>query len=179
MSAPSGLVLRSMQAADVDVLHARYGGPPLSRPIERWRHMLEQQERGDRVVVIADLEPEGRRTAQRAVGYCSLRWESSYPPFREAATPVLLDLWVDAAWRRRGIGTAIISHLEQRVRQAGIRQVGIAVGLYDGYGPAQRRYVRLGYVPDGRGATANDRPVTGGETLRIDDGFVLWLTKDL
>ena len=29
--------------------------------------------------------------------------------------------------------------------------VGIGVGLYEDYGPAQRLYIKRGYIPDGKG----------------------------
>lgn len=166
-----------MAPEDVSVLDRRYGGAPLHRPIERWQHMLAAQESGARVVVIADLD--GSDVLQTAIGYCSLRWESAHPPFQSAGIPEIHDLWIDRAHRRRGIGTAIVEHLEDRARSAGCVQVGIGVGLYTDYGPAQRRYVRMGYIPDGQGATSSGEPVIGGQHLRCGDDVLIWLVKAL
>ena len=57
--------------------------------------------------------------------------------------------------------------------------MGIGVGLYPDYGPAQRLYAKLGYRPDGRGIAYNERTVAPGETVRLDDDLVLWMTKPL
>ena len=57
--------------------------------------------------------------------------------------------------------------------------VGIGVGMGADYGAAQRLYVRLGYVPDGRGVTYAALPVKRGDRVVVDDDLVLYLTKRL
>jgi hypothetical protein len=69
--------------------------------------------------------------------------------------------------------------LEDLARQRGCRQIGLGVGLYADYGAAQRLYLKLGYVLDGRGITYKYLPARGGETFRIDDDLLLWLVKSL
>jgi GNAT superfamily N-acetyltransferase len=86
---------------------------------------------------------------------------------------------VDARFRNQGACTAIIRRLEDRARDAGRSLIGIGVGLYPDYGPAQRLYTKLGYRPDGRGIAYAERTLAPGETVRLDDDLVLWLVKPL
>jgi hypothetical protein len=51
--------------------------------------------------------------------------------------------------------------------------------LFDDYGPAQRLYARRGYVPDGRGACQDHRPLSEGARVTMDHDLIMWLTKDL
>ncbi len=56
---------------------------------------------------------------------------------------------------------------------------GIGVGLYLAYGPAQRLYIKRGYVRDGVGAVCENKPLVPGSTVRVDDDLVLHLIKRL
>jgi hypothetical protein len=44
---------------------------------------------------------------------------------------------------------ALIKWLENLASQEGYNEIGIGVGLYRDYGPAQQLYFQLGYIPDG------------------------------
>ena len=68
---------------------------------------------------------------------------------------------------------------EQRAADRGITTLGITVGLFDEYGPAQRMYARRGYIPDGRGACPGQRPLGEGAQVRLDHDVIIWLTKEL
>ena len=57
--------------------------------------------------------------------------------------------------------------------------VGIGVGMYPDYGPAQRMYVKRGYVPDGRGLCYDGTPVAPMAQVRNDDSLNLLFTKRL
>ena len=81
--------------------------------------------------------------------------------------------------RRQGVATLLMDSAEQLVRGRGIATLGITVGLFDGYGPAQRLYRRRGYTPDGRGACRGQRPLSKGMQVTMDDDLIIWLTKDL
>ncbi|MFM7321183.1 MAG: GNAT family N-acetyltransferase, partial [Armatimonadota bacterium] len=77
--------------------------------------------------------------------------ESEYPGFRSEGVPEITDLNVWPDWRRRGIASALLDVVEDRICEVSDR-AGIAVGLTCDYGAAQRLYVLRGYVPDGAGA---------------------------
>ncbi len=136
-----------------------------------WRTLLEEPV-DDRLILVA-------RESSGAVGYAFLKWRSTYRPFADADIPEIGDLRVAPRMQRRGIATALIARCERLAHERGHRTIGIGVGLYGDYGPAQRLYFKLGYGPDGTGATYEAVAVTPGEMVRMDDGLVLWLVKDL
>jgi ribosomal protein S18 acetylase RimI-like enzyme len=115
---------------------------------------------------------------EEIAGYLTVRWESDYPPFREARIPEIVDLNVLPAFRRRGIASALMDAAEAIIAQRS-PVAGIGVGLYADYGAAQRMYVLRGYIPDGRGIFYNREPVIPGEMARVDDELVLYFTKRL
>jgi len=81
--------------------------------------------------------------------------------------------------RRQGIATRLIEECENRAREEGAEQIGISVGLTKDYGPAQRLYVKLGYMPDGFGITWDREPVSHGQRVAVDEDLCLMMVKDL
>ena len=58
--------------------------------------------------------------------------------------------------------------------------VCLGVGLHDGYGSAQRMYVKRGYIPDGSGVWYQDKPCIQYETVcTVDDDLILYMSKKL
>ena len=106
-------------------------------------------------------------------------WESNYAGFRSRGIPLVHQISVSEPWRRRGVATLLMDAAEQRAADRGITTLGITVGLFDEYGPAQRMYARRGYIPDGRGACQGQRPLSGGTQVRLDHDVIIWLTKEL
>ena len=129
------------------------------------------------------VEPDGisliATSGSEAVGYVAVIWESSYAGFRSRGIPLVHQVSVSEPWRRRGVATLLMDAAEQRAADRGIATLGITVGLFDEYGPAQRMYARRGYVPDGRGACQGQRPLGEGTQVRLDHDVIIWLTKEL
>jgi GNAT superfamily N-acetyltransferase len=162
----------ALTAADIPTILAAAGGDWWQRDELHWQRCLEQHAAGHRHAVIA----LGDKTV---LGYSHLVWQSQNPGFREANIPEIRDLRVGHQHRRRGVATSIISYLEDRARLAGRRLIGIGVGLYGDYGPAQRLYAKLGYALDGRGMTYDNVAVRPGGAVTVDDALILWLIRDL
>lgn len=148
---------------------AAFAAADWPKPRTQYERYLVEQDDGDRVVLVAVAGAE-------VCGYGTVVWEPDYPPFLVARIPEIQDLNVLPRFRRRGVATRLMDEAERLVA-ARTEVVGIGVGLYDDYGPAQRMYVLRGYVPDGRGAAYRNQPVRGGETLRADDDLAIHLTK--
>lgn len=53
--------------------------------------------------------------------------------------------------------------------------VYLGVGLHNGYGTAQRMYVKRGYIPDGSGVWYQDQVCKPYETYKNDDTLILYL----
>jgi GNAT superfamily N-acetyltransferase len=108
----------------------------------------------------------------------TIAWQSDYPPFREANIPEVVDFNVLPGLRKQRIGTLLMDAAEERIA-ARSPIAGIGVGLYPSYGPAQRLYVKRGYVPDGRGISSSGRFISKGERVPVDDDLARYFTKDL
>lgn len=137
--------------------------------MEYIKRCWEENERGERITLLAFYEGQ-------FAGSLHLLFASGYSFFKENGIPEINDFNVIPPLRKRGIGNALMDEVEEiAFQKAGV--VGIGVGLYDSYGPAQRIYAKRGFIPDGRGVTYNQLPVTPGSEVRLDDGLVLYMTK--
>jgi GNAT superfamily N-acetyltransferase len=165
-------MVRELQADDLPAIAATKGGPAWHGDWDHWPRYLAEHQRGERMTLVV---PEG----EGIVGYGSLVWRSQYPPFAAAGIPEIQDMVVAQSHRGRGHASAMIAGFESRARAAGYKIMGIGVGLYADYGSAQRLYARLGYLPDGRGVTCDNATAIPGQSYRLDDDLVLWLTKPM
>ncbi len=148
------------------------------RPPAYFEELCWQQDAGLLALLIAECGPE------LYAGHLRIHWEAAYKPFRAATIAELQDLYVPPHYRRRGVATRLLNGAEALIARRAAAgqcaaQVGIAVALHAAYGPAQRLYVRRGYVPDGRGAHYRRQPIHDGQRLTFDDEAVLYLIKDL
>lgn len=132
---------------------------------------LSQQDAG---TVTAFVAHEG----DRYMGHVKLVRQSDYPAFRDNGIPEIQDLNVLPEYRRKGIGTALISRCELLAGEESTA-IGIGVGLHPGYNHAQRLYPRLGYLIDGRGVHYDNVPVEEGKTYPFDDALTIYFTKIL
>jgi GNAT superfamily N-acetyltransferase len=164
--------VRGLRADDLPALAATRGGPAWHGDWDHWPRYLAEHQSGERWVLVA---PEG----EAIVGYGSLVWTPHYQPFAQAGIPEIQDMVVAERHRGRGIATAMIAAFEARAADAGRQRLGIGFGLYADYGAAQRLYVRLGFQPDGRGVAYAGEAAKPGQTYRLDDDLVLFLTKPL
>ncbi|MBN9334594.1 GNAT family N-acetyltransferase [Devosia sp.] len=166
------LEIEPLNPALVDAIVQRDGGNGWKNDPTGWVNILSQHNAGARLVLVAS-------EAGAPVGYGSLVWRSGYPPFADAGTPELHDLVTARSHRHQGVGTTLIASLAKSARNRGHTTIGLGVGLYADYGPAQRLYAALGYQPDGRGLTYQNGPVPPGATIRADDDLILWMVKNL
>lgn len=113
------------------------------------------------------------------LGYGSLLRVSEYPYFREKNIPDVSAIWIDEPFRRHGLGKKLIEHLQGIARHEGYKTIGIGVGLYKDYGPAQKLYFKMGYQPDGNGITYKGNWVVPGAQHPVDDDLLIWLSKPL
>jgi GNAT superfamily N-acetyltransferase len=133
---------------------------------------VEEQEAGRREILIAS-------SGHGDIGYGMLNRQPQYALYRRLGMPEIQDLNVAPEARRQGAGAALIGALEDMARRLGYTQIGISVGLHADYGPAQRLYAKLGYVPDGLGVTYDRVAVAAGEIRPVDDNLCLMMVRDL
>jgi GNAT superfamily N-acetyltransferase len=116
--------------------------------------------------------------AGRLVGIVTIRWHSRYPPFRERGIPLIQYIEIRYEDRGRGLGGQVLERAEQEIARRS-PLAGLCVGIFDEYGPAQRLYIRRGFVPDGRGVCRGHSPLRHGEQVVVDHDLLLWLVKDV
>ena len=164
------ILIRQMKEEDIQVIWATPDVTGHNRRKGLYRDYFREQEDEKRVVLLAFYN-------ERFAGYVNIIWESDYPPFTVKEIPEISDLVVHRRLLRRGIATALVDEAERLIFQRS-HLAGIAVGMYDGYGPAQIMYANRGYVPDGRGLMYHRKPVIPMEMVKVDDELLLYLIKE-
>lgn len=167
-------LIRSLLKTDIPKIVRRYSFP-WSTPEKTqtlWEEYYQQQE--DKVRTVAVIEKEGE-----ILGYGNLLRKPECPFFAQKNIPEISAIWIDENHRRKGLGTALIKWLENLASQEGYNEIGIGVGLYRDYGPAQQLYFQLGYIPEGNGITYKGKPTVPGQSYPLDDDLILWLLKTL
>lgn len=168
------LLIRPLHKTDIPTIVSLYTFP-WSTP-EKTKTLWDTyyQEQKDKIRTVAVIENE-----DEILGYGSLLRKPECPFFAQKNIPEINAIWIDENHRRKGLGTALIKWLENLAYQEGYNEIGIGVGLYRDYGPAQQLYFQLGYAPDGNGITYKGQPTIAGQTYPLDDDLILWLIKVL
>jgi GNAT superfamily N-acetyltransferase len=164
------ITVRTLKKQDVGTIGSSFAGTVWKDITSLLESYLAEQSRGERVVLIAYLD--GNFT-----GFVTIKWRSDYLPFAEKRIPEITDLRVLPDFRRRGIATALVNEAEKRIFEW-YPVVGIGVGMYPDYGPAQRMYTLRGYVPDGLGLAYKGKNVRPGQEIIVDDDLILYMIKE-
>ncbi len=171
----SSLSIRHCTLSDIDTIVSCFAQANWIKPRSIFEDYLSEQKNGDRLMWAAYMN-------EQFAGYVTLKWQSQYMPFTEKKIPEIMDLNVLPPFRNCGVGSKLLETAE-KASQTKSNIVGLGVGLYaghdGGYGPAQKLYVKRGYIPDGNGVTYSYEKVTPGEKISLDDDLVLWFTKNL
>jgi GNAT superfamily N-acetyltransferase len=163
--------VRRLAPADLAPFQA---GMPTWNTTEYGRR-LAFQERGLAVQLVAWV---GDEAAGKAMVVFPGHPEWSPSAYREGC-PEIRDLEVAAAWRRRGIATALVGAAERETRSAGLARLGLGVGVEDDAAPARSLYRRLGYVfAHGPFVQAARLETDEGKALPVA-GVCTYLVKDL
>ena len=131
------------------------------------RYFLEQ-ESGEREVLVAEIDGA-------VAGYITILSSAKHGPFAEVY-PELSDFNVFEPFHNQGIGNLLLEEAEKRVKLISDK-VTLGVGLHSGYGPAQRLYMKRGYIPDGTGVWYQNQPLEMNATIQNNDDLVLYLSK--
>ncbi|GGD67033.1 GNAT family N-acetyltransferase [Paenibacillus nasutitermitis] len=143
----------------------------IERPEPYFAYCLNENRMGHRVTLLAFKDDQ-------LVGCAHLKFESGYEYFKNSNIPEINDLNVFPRHRRQGVANRLLEEFEQ-IASMDYKTIGIGVGLYKDYGPAQRIYCRRGYIPDGNGVMYNNKEVVPGTMVRADDDLNLYFVKDL
>ncbi|MGC1376751.1 MAG: GNAT family N-acetyltransferase [Anaerolineales bacterium] len=165
------LLICPLAETDPERISAAFAAQGWDKPAALYRRYLKEQSDGLRAVFVAEYDGD-------FAGYVTLVWLSDYPAFRQRNIPEIVDLNVLKLYQRRRIASALLDASEKRAAERSL-VVGLGVGLTGDYGPAQRLYIRRGYVPDGSGAWSRGKALQRGDQVPVDDDLVLYLTRPL
>ena len=160
--------IRKMQESDVKELSQGFinqGWPGREEILARY--FLEQK-CGEREVLVAGIDGA-------VAGYITILPSAKHGPFAEVY-PELSDFNVFEPFRNQGVGNQLLEEAENRVKLFSDK-VTLGVGLHSGYGPAQRLYIKRGYIPDGSGVWYRNQPLEMNDTIQNNDDLVLYLSK--
>ena len=162
--------IRKMQESDIKDLSRGFTSQGWSSREEILTRYFKEQESGEREVLIADL-------TSAVAGYITILPDAKQGPFAGMA-PELSDFNVFEPFRNQGIGNLLMEEAEKRAKLLSDK-VTLGVGLHSGYEPAQRLYIKRGYIPDGTGVWyQNHQPAMNAICEDIGE-LVLYLSKDL
>ena len=163
-------IIRKMIESDIQYLSQGFinqGWPSREENLTRY---FKEQESGEREVLVAEVE-------SAVAGYVTILPSAKHGPFASIC-PELSDFNVFEPFRNKGIGNRLLEKAEQGVKRFS-GKVCLGVGLHLGYGPAQRLYIKRGYIPDGTGVWYRNKPLEMGASCQNDNDLVLYLSKDL
>lgn len=166
------ITLAPLHQSDLDEIVLAFKQIAWHKPKSIYQSYLEEQASGGRSVMVA-------RDNGKFCGYVTIKWTSDSHSFTENNIPEIADLNVLPEYRMQGIGTKLIQACEQAAKEQGRARIGLGVGLIADYGSAQRLYIHLGYVPDGKGLHYKNVAVKYNENVIADDDLVIYLTKKL
>jgi len=161
--------IKLLSAADILSIEAKPSFLNFNAPAPYFEKLLAAQKKGEIVFLVAHV-------GNVIAGFVYVKWWADYPPFAEQNIPEIRDLRVMAEFRRRGVATALMDEAERRIFKRSMF-AGLGVGLYTDYGPAQKLYIKRGYIPDGRGLMYHNHAVSPGRDVFVDDDLLLFLTK--
>jgi len=166
------VTIRNMEEADGPVFVAELTAQGWHPDIATYQMRMKDQAEGKCIALTAEYQghPAGSVYVYRT---------PHSGPFREKGWPEIHDFSVLEKYQRKGIGSRLMDAAEQIAGQYA-DTVCLGVGLHDGYGSAQRMYVKRGYVPDGSGVWYQGKPCIQYETVcTVDDDLQLFLSKKL
>jgi ribosomal protein S18 acetylase RimI-like enzyme len=132
---PEGCELVPLVAADAGRIHSLmqfsyapgYGS---IRPdaLDWWEGLISDKEFDRNLAFVA-------KSGDRVIGFCVV-WTSSF----------IKDIVVDGSYRRRGIGSALLSLAIEAMRKRGANELALKVDMYNAN--AQRLYTQFGFSTD-------------------------------
>ena len=160
--------IRNMIKSDIESLSHGFMNQGWPAREEILASYFREQASGEREVLVAEIDGA-------VAGYVTILPSAKHGPFAEVY-PELSDFNVFEPFQNQGIGSQLLEEAEKRVKFFSDK-VTLGVGLHSGYGPAQRLYIKRGYIPDGSGVWYRNQPLEMNATIQNNDDLVLYISK--
>jgi len=165
------ILIRDMLQRDAQIITDEEIAQGWHQTIKKYEKKLEHQAQGKAIVLVAEFRGN-------VAGYISVYPDSEWGSFANRGYPEIVDLGVLEKYRRNGIGSKLMDIAEELASRYS-DTVYLGVGLHNGYGSAQRMYVKRGYIPDGTGVWYGEKVCPQYADCCNDDELVLYLSKKL
>ena len=164
------ITVRTRVAEDAQVISDEQVRQGWHSTPEPFLQELRDHEEGKAIALTAEYRGE-------VAGHVTVYRAEKEGPFVAAGYPEIVNFGVLQKYQRRGIGSKLMDVAEQVAAEFS-DTVCLGVGLHNGYGSAQRMYVKRGYVPDGSGVWYGGKPCTPYDTqYTCDDDLLLYMSK--
>ena len=165
------ILIRDMIPSDAQIITDGEIAQGWHQSVEKYLDRLQDQAHGRCTSLVAEFDGN-------VAGYVNVYPNSNRGAFANMGYPEIVDFGVLMKYRNRGIGSKLMDVAEQIAVNTS-DTVFLGVGLHNGYGSAQRMYVKRGYIPDGTGAWYGDQICEQYSNCCNDDDLVLYLSKKL
>ncbi len=165
------IIIRDMAQSDAQIITDEEIAQGWHQTIEKYEMRLQHQEEGKSVAVVAEYKGN-------LAGYINVYPNSESGAFANQGYTEIVDFGVLVKYRRNGIGSKLMDVAEQIALKYS-DTVYLGVGLHNGYGNAQRMYVKRGYIPDGTGVWYGEKVCPQYADCCNDDDLILYLSKKL
>ncbi len=165
------ILIRDMEPGDAQIITDGEIAQGWNQSIDKYLARLKDQAEGRAISLVAEYKGS-------VAGYVNVYPDSRWGAFAGRGLPEIVDFGVLEKYRRNGVGSTLMDAAEA-VAARYADTVYLGVGLHEGYGSAQRLYVKRGYVPDGTGAWYGEGVCPQYGECRNDDSLVLYLSKKL
>ena len=166
------LLIRDMEPADAQIFTDEEIAQGWHTEITKFQEEMKDRDEGKCISLTAEY-------GGHPAGYVHVYLSAKDGPFKDNRFPEIVDFNVLEKYRRRGFGSKMMDTAEQ-IASRYADTVCLSVGMHNGYGSAQRMYVKRGYIPDGTGVWYRGKPCKPYDTIYTnDDDLVLYMSKKL
>lgn len=166
----SYIEIRKMTYADIPYI-CKADNDESESSINYYNNNLKAQENNECSAFIAICNGQ-------VAGYVFLYYQCRWGGLKNQGLPSIVDLIVFESFRRKGIATKLMDKAEEEASTIN-KKIYLDVCMNSDYGPAQRLYIKRGYVPDGAGVYYEQRVLGLNEKCCNDDELTLCLVKSL
>lgn len=165
------ILIRDMVQSDAQIITDAEIAQGWHQTTEKYEMRLRHQAQRKAAALVAEYKGN-------VAGYVNVYPDSEWGAFAGKGYPEIVDFGVLEKYRRNGIGNKLMDTAEE-IASRYADTVYLGVGLHNGYGSAQRMYIKRGYIPDGTGVWYGERVCPPYADCCNDDDLVLYLSKKL
>lgn len=165
------ILIRDMMRSDAQIITDEEIAQGWNQTVEKYELRLKDQAEGKSISLVAEYKGN-------VAGYINIYLNSKYGAFANQGYPEIVDFGVLVKYRKNGVGSKLMDVAEKVAAQYS-NIVYLGVGLHEGYGSAQRMYVKRGYIPDGTGVWYGEKVCPQYSDCCNDDDLVLYFSKEL